>query len=234
MNIVITGASSGIGYQAALLLSSNPDHSVIAVSRNEAKLASLKSESLKRNPKSKLVTIASDIADENSVSKLVEKVKSECNSVHVLINNAGLLINKPFEMLSLKDWSDVYSTNVFGAVNMIRSLLPLMNAGAHIVNISSMGGFQGSAKFKGLSAYSSSKAALAGVTECLAEELKERKIAVNCLCLGSVETEMFQAAFPSFTASVKPGEMAEYIVQFALEGQKFFNGKIIPVSASTP
>ena len=97
-----------------------------------------------------------------------------------------------------------------------------------------MGGFQGSVKFKGLSAYSSSKAALVGITECLAEELKDRNIAVNCLCLGSVQTEMFSTAFPSFIASSTTLEMAAYIAEFALEGQKFFNGKIIPVSVSTP
>jgi NAD(P)-dependent dehydrogenase (short-subunit alcohol dehydrogenase family) len=73
-----------------------------------------------------------------------------------------------------------------------------------------------------------------GITECFAEELKERKISVNCLCLGSVQTEMFSAAFPSFNAALKPEEMGAYIARFALEGNKFFNGKIIPVSSTTP
>ncbi len=234
MNIVITGASSGIGYQTALQLSANPDHCVIAVSRNETKLGKLKAESLKKNPQSKLNTLAGDISTENSVAAIAESIKSKFGDIQVLINNAGLLINKPFEELSFKDWMDVYSTNVFGTVNMIRSMLPSMKSGSHIVNISSMGGFQGSAKFQGLSAYSSSKAAVVGITECLAEELKEKNISVNCLCLGSVQTEMFAAAFPSFSASLKPEEMGAYVARFALEGHTFFNGKIIPVSSSTP
>ncbi len=234
MNIVITGASSGIGYQAALQLSANPDHHVIAVSRNEAKLGKLKVESLKRNPQSKLITLAGNISNENAVNGIAESIKSKFADLDILINNAGLLINKSFGELSSKDWMDVYSTNVFGTVNMIRSMLPSMKGGSHIVNISSMGGFQGSAKFKGLSAYSSSKAAIVGITECLAEELKEKNISVNCLCLGSVQTEMFAAAFPSFSASLKPEEMGAYVARFALEGHKFFNGKIIPVSSSTP
>ena len=234
MNIVITGASSGIGYQAALTLSINPDHCVMAVSRNEVKLGKLKSESLKKNADSKLISVAGDISTENSVSEIAERIKMQFDSVDVLINNAGLLINKPFEQLTLDDWMSVYTTNVFGMVNITRSLLPLMKRGSHIVNISSMGGFQGSAKFKGLSAYSSSKAAMVGITECLAEELKEKKISVNCLCLGSVQTEMFATAFPAFTAALQPEEMGAYVARFALEGQKFFNGKIIPVSSSTP
>jgi NAD(P)-dependent dehydrogenase (short-subunit alcohol dehydrogenase family) len=180
-----------------------------------------------------------DISNEQFIIRVKQQIESKLKHVHVLINNAGLLINKPFEELSSQDWTDVYSTNVFGAVNMIRNLLPLLSPSeegvkSHIVNISSMGGFQGSVKFKGLSAYSSSKAALVGITECLAEEFKGRNIAVNCLCLGSVKTEMFAAAFPSFKASAAVEEMSAFIARFAVEGQKFFNGKIIPVSDSTP
>jgi len=234
MNIVITGASSGIGYQVALQLSANLENNVIAVSRNEAKLRQLKEESLNKNPQSKLFVLAGDISNESAVAKMTTDIRSKYNEVNVMINNAGLLINKPFEELTSKDWMSVYSTNVFGTVTLIREFIPLMKPGSHILNISSMGGFQGSLKFKGLSAYSSSKAALVGITECLAEELKDRRIAVNCLCLGSVQTEMFAAAFPSFKASVEAKEMGAFISRFALEGHKLFNGKIIPVSDSTP
>jgi NAD(P)-dependent dehydrogenase (short-subunit alcohol dehydrogenase family) len=97
-----------------------------------------------------------------------------------------------------------------------------------------MGGVQGSSKFPGLSAYSSSKSALSGLTECLAEELKTKNIAVNCLALGAVQTEMLAKAFPGYKAPVTPSQMAEFICDFALKGQHFFNGKIIPVSSSTP
>ncbi len=234
MNIVITGASSGIGYQSSLLLSSNSQNHVIAVSRNKEKLDQLKEESLHQNSQSKLDVIAGDISGEASAAGISEKVKAIFSNVDILINNAGLLINKPFQELTLKDWMDVYSVNVFGAVMMTNNILPLMKGGAHILNISSIGGVQGSVKFKGLSAYSSSKAALIGITECLAEELREKNISVNCLALGSVQTEMFSYAFPSFKASASPRETAEFISGFAIEGQKLFNGKIIPISRTTP
>jgi NAD(P)-dependent dehydrogenase (short-subunit alcohol dehydrogenase family) len=97
-----------------------------------------------------------------------------------------------------------------------------------------MGGFQGSAKFKGLSLYSASKGALAILTECMAEEFKEKNINVNCLALGSVQTEMLAKAFPGYKAQSSPAEMAEFIANFALNAYKQINGKIIPVSASTP
>jgi NAD(P)-dependent dehydrogenase (short-subunit alcohol dehydrogenase family) len=239
MNIVITGTSSGVGYHVALRLAESEQNTIVAISRNKEKLELLE-KSLK-HAKGKLITIAADINDDTSVNALAGKIKAECSVVDVLINNAGLLINKPFEFLSNDDWNSVYQTNVFGTVKLIRSMLPFLTAAfnqnrkkSHIVNISSMGGFQGSAKFKGLSAYSSSKAALVNLTECLAEEFNELGVAVNCLCLGSVQTEMFSAAFPGFTAATQVEKMAEYISGFAIEAQEFFNGKIIPVSSSTP
>jgi NAD(P)-dependent dehydrogenase (short-subunit alcohol dehydrogenase family) len=109
-----------------------------------------------------------------------------------------------------------------------------MQSPSHIVNIGSMGGFQGSAKFAGLSAYSASKAALHNFTECLAEELKERKISVNCLALGSAQTEMLEKAFPGYESPVMAFEMGKYIADFALTGHKFFNGKVLPVAVTTP
>jgi NAD(P)-dependent dehydrogenase (short-subunit alcohol dehydrogenase family) len=109
-----------------------------------------------------------------------------------------------------------------------------MDKGSHIVNIASMGGFQGSSKYPGLSCYSASKAALACLTECLAGEFTESGIKVNCLALGSVQTEMLEEAFPGYKAPVDAQEMAEFIADFALKGHKFFNGKILPVAVNNP
>ncbi len=235
MKIVVTGASSGIGYQTALLLSQQ-GHQVFAVARNKENLQKLRNEAGSEH----LHILAGDINDDTFNQHVIDEINLHAGRLDVIINNAGILINKPFEDLTDEDWFIVYGTNVFGVVKLIRSLSQFFsttvesNGRGHILNISSMGGFQGSAKFKGLSAYSSSKAALVGLTECLAEEFKERKIAVNCLCLGSVQTEMFSTAFPAFTASTTAEEMAAFICNFALNGHRLFNGKIIPVSSSTP
>jgi NAD(P)-dependent dehydrogenase (short-subunit alcohol dehydrogenase family) len=164
-------------------------------------------------------------------------VLSHINTVDILVNNAGILVNKPFEELKTEDVENMYRVNVISQFEFLQALLPYMGRGqspTHIVNISSMGGWQGSAKFPGLSAYSSSKAALAILTECLAEEFRGRNISVNCLMLGAVQTEMFEEAFPGEKTEMTPKEMAMYIRDFALTGASYFNGKIIPVAKGTP
>src|SRR5437016_927896 len=126
MNIVITGASNGIGYQTALLLTKQ-GHTVFAIARNKNNLEKLKEESERLNPTSKVHCIVADITEEVVLKKIEEQISVHTKTIQVLINNAGLLINKPFELLTAKDWSDVYSTNFFAAVNLIRELLPFLN-----------------------------------------------------------------------------------------------------------
>jgi 3-oxoacyl-[acyl-carrier protein] reductase len=232
MLILITGASKGIGFEAAKLLAQNPDTLVIAVSRNIDALTKL----VEKQNTHALLPLKADITNPLHLRRIVSTIRTLKLPLDVLINNAGSIVNKPFEKISSKELQSVYATNVFAPFLLTQALLPLFNkkSRSHVVNISSMGGFQGSAKFPGLSAYSSSKGALSGLSECLAEELKEKNIAVNCLALGAVQTEMLQKAFPGYQAPLKPKEMAEFLCHFALTGQRFFNGKIIPVSSATP
>ena len=124
--------------------------------------------------------------------------------------------------------------NFIGHVRMIQGVMNLMPAGSHIVNIGSMGGFQGSMKFPGLSAYSASKAALHTLTECLAQEFAEQGIKVNCLAIGSAQTEMLEEAFPGYQSPVMAFEMGKYIADFSITGHRFFNGKVLPVAVTTP
>ena len=241
--LVITGGSSGIGFEATLW-SAGQGHTVMVISRNRTRLGLLEAEVEKRGVRARVHLLPADISKQQEVEAIGREIRSRSARIDALINNAGRLINKPFGELRAEDWEEVYATNVFGTVSMSRVLLPGLirsrealargEAPGHIVNISSMGGVQGSAKFAGLSAYSSSKAAIIGVTECLAEELKPRGVHVNALALGSVQTEMFSAAFPGIDASTTPERMGEYVARFALEGMHLFNGKTIPVSASTP
>jgi NAD(P)-dependent dehydrogenase (short-subunit alcohol dehydrogenase family) len=109
-----------------------------------------------------------------------------------------------------------------------------MPVNGHIVNIGSMGGYQGSVKFPGLSAYSASKAALHTLTECLALELNDLEIKVNCLAIGSAQTEMLETAFPGYQSPVMAFEMGKYIADFAITGHRFYNGKVLPVASTTP
>ncbi|MDO9187928.1 MAG: SDR family oxidoreductase [Bacteroidia bacterium] len=236
MNIIVTGASRGIGYELVKLLSIDSKNTVIAISRNGSKLDQLKDECLSQNSSANVMPIVCDLSDKNAIEALVSELRKKIRSVNILINNAGALVNKPFETISTADLEYVYNVNVFSVVRLIQGIFPLfdLEKKSHIVNISSMGGFQGSAKFAGLSAYSSSKAALACLTECLAEEFKEKNIAFNCLALGATQTEMLNEAFPGYKAPLTADKMAAFIADFSLKAHQYMNGKIIPVSLSTP
>lgn len=224
-NIIITGTSRGIGFELAQLFAKN-NYQVLALSRNTASLENLKLKNI--------TVISVDLSNENNLKKITDFVSKNWKQVDILINNAGKLINKPFKNLTSEDFLEVYKVNVFAVAELTRVLIPFLKQGSHVVNISSIGGIQGSMKFPGLAAYSSSKGALLTLTEVLAEEYKEQQISFNALALGAVQTEMLEEAFPGYKASVSAEEMADYIYNFALTGNKYYNGKILQVSSTTP
>jgi NAD(P)-dependent dehydrogenase (short-subunit alcohol dehydrogenase family) len=223
MKVVITGASRGIGFEMVKQFLAN-GHQVMAISRNQEKLFKL--EQLGAN------TLAFDLTTE-IFTPLIDAVKS-FGKIDILINNAGALVNKPLSKMTNEDINFVYSINVFSVIKLTRDLLVNFNNDAHIVNISSVGGVQGSVKFSGLSTYSSSKGAISILTECLAEEFKESSLRFNALALGAVQTEMLKEAFPDYQANTTAKEMAKYIYRFATQDGKLYNGKILTVSSSTP
>ena len=161
-------------------------------------------------------------------------IESCFQHVDILINNAGALVAKPFTEINSEELERIYHVNVLSVFKLTQELIPKFSNNAHIVNISSVGGVQGSVKFSGLSAYSSSKAALLALTECLAEEYKETDLTFNCLALGAVQTEMLEEAFPGYQAPTSANDMATYIFDFSINGQNFYKGKVLNISKSTP
>ncbi len=232
MNVVVTGASSGVGYELVKnFIQDQKVAKILGVARRDGPLEELRAFAVQQGRGDVFVPIVKDVC---TVSK--EDFAKHLGRVDILVNNAGLLINKPFKDLSTEDFRAVYEVNVFAPARIINMLSPLMGGDipTHVINIGSMGGFQGSVKFPGLSAYSSSKSAIAGLTECLAEEFKEDNIKVNCLAFGAVQTEMLSKAFPDFKAPVNSKQMADHVCQFAQTGHKYYNGKVLPVSSTTP
>ncbi len=223
-NIIITGTSRGIGYELALQFA-NAGHRVLAISRKTPQ------ELIEHE---NITCLSVDLSLETDIVKVSNFLVSSWKSVDAIVHNAGSLLLKPFEETTLEEFENVYKVNVFGVANLSRICLPYLQKGSHVVTISSMGGIQGSMKFAGLSAYSSSKGAVITLSELLAEEYKERGIAFNVLALGAVNTEMLQEAFPGYEAPLSPKEMADYIFTFTLTGHKFYNGKVLQVSSSTP
>ncbi len=225
---IITGASRGIGYEVSQILA-DQDIQVFAVARSKNLLKKLE----QTNPEY-ITALPTDLTNKKSVDQLVQTIDRPPGGIDILVNNAGALINKSFRELTLDDWRSQIESNLISAVHITQRLLPHFNKGAHIVNISSMGGFQGSAKFPGLAAYSVSKGALSILTECLAVELSDRNISANALCLGAVQTDMLEEAFPGMEAPVSANEIGHYIADFAQNGSTFYNGKILPVALEDP
>jgi NAD(P)-dependent dehydrogenase (short-subunit alcohol dehydrogenase family) len=234
MNIIITGASSGVGFEAVIELALSGKHKVLALARSQEKLERLLDIAHNLNPESVIYAVAFDIVhdDYHSLQQFISA--NFDNRVDILINNAGVLINKPFTELLETDFVEMLQSNFMGHVRMIQGVINLMPQGSHIVNIGSMGAYQGSAKFPGLSAYSASKAALHTLTECLAQEFAQNDVKVNCLALGSAQTEMLEKAFPGYESPVMAFQMGKYIADFAVSGHQFFNGKVLPVALTTP
>lgn len=224
-NIIITGTSRGIGFELVRIFAAD-GHKVLALSRNAKPVEAL---SLKE-----VTARGCDISKEEDVQAAAGWVADTWGVADILIHNAGKLINKPFAETGSEEFESVYRVNVFGLAALTRALLPHISPEGHVVVISSMGGIQGSAKFPGLAAYSSSKGAVITLTELLAEEYKETGPSFNALALGAVQTEMLEAAFPGYTAPTSAAEMAAYIADFALTGNRLYNGKVLQVSSSTP
>lgn len=222
-NVIITGTSRGIGFELVKQFTAE-GHRVFALSRNDKPTAELVG----------CFSISCDLTLEDQIEAAAKQILSEVDQIDILINNSGYLVNKPFAELSMQDWLQSYSVNVFGVALLTKALLPAMGKDSHVVNVSSMGGVMGSAKFPGLTAYSSSKGALITMTEVLAEEYKESGPSFNVLALGAVQTEMLAAAFPGYQAPITAAQMANYIKDFALSGHQLYNGKVLPVSSSTP
>ena len=223
-NVIITGTSRGIGYELALLFA-NAGHNVLAISRK------IPQQFIENH---NIACLGLDLADATTVDKVKDFINNTWHHVDVVIHNAGALLLKPFADITAEEFEYIYKVNVFGVAALNRVVLPFMNKGSHVVTISSMGGVQGTMKFSGLAAYSSSKGAVITLSELLAEEYKDWGVAFNVLALGAVNTEMLQEAFPGYDAPLSALQMADYIFNFALTGNTYYNGRVLQVSSTTP
>jgi len=223
-NIIVTGTSRGIGYELALQFA-NAGHQVLAISRKIPQTL-LEHQNV--------TCLSVDVSDEKALQEVDHFLSSTWKKVDAVVHNAGALLLKPFAETTQADFESIYKVNVFGVANLTRICLPYLQSGSHVVTISSIGGVRGSLKFAGLAAYSSSKGAVITLSELLAEEYKEQGISFNVLALGSVQTEMLEEAFPGYQAPISAEGMANYIYDFTLNGNKYFNGKVLEVSSTNP
>lgn len=235
MDILITGASRGVGFEIVKQFAKDTSNNIVALSRDIDALNNLKLD-CESEYENTIHIYSIDFLSETFSEDFDKVLKNHSHHFDVIINNAGYLLNKPFSETSSFDIETIYKVNVFAPITILQSAFHFLDEQrrCHVVNIGSMGGVQGSVKFPGLSIYSSSKAALANLSECLAEEYKGNNVFINCLALGSVQTDMLENAFPGYVAQVSAKEMADYVVQFSMQDPIYMNGKIISVSSSTP
>ncbi len=220
---LVTGASRGIGKEVVRALA-QAGHHVIASARTRAHLDEL--------------TLEYPGSVEAMPGDLGTKTGCEAfNGVGPLdgwVHAAGYLQAKPFHELTDEDWQTMWEVNVMSAVRLARLLESSFQPGSHVVFIGSMGGVQGSSKYPSLSAYSTTKGAISVLTECLSTEWADKRISVNCLALGAVQTDMLAQAFPGYQAPVSAEQMGRYIGTFLTDAGFLYNGKILPVALNNP
>ena len=181
---VVTGSSSGIGFETSLLLAKN-GFFTYATMRNLDK--SNKIIDLKLKEKLPLEVLKLDVTDDKSVKEAIEKIANEQGTVNVLVNNAGYALVGPLEELVIQEFKEQFETNVFGAIRVTQAVLPIMRKQRHgtIVNISSIAGRIG---FPLTSAYVSSKFALEGLSESMAYEIDQFGTKVILIEPGVIKT----------------------------------------------
>jgi 3-oxoacyl-[acyl-carrier protein] reductase len=208
---LVTGATHGIGLATAFALG-RAGYRVGVCARTAAKVESLVAEL--RAAGIEAAGRAADVADPVQVTSLVEHVSQALGEIGVLVNNAGVLIARPIEELTLEDWDATMATNLRGLFLMTRAVLPPMRARGHgdIVNVASLAARNG---FAGGSAYVSSKHAVLGFGRALMLELRKEGIRVITVCPGSVDTGMLreQPMLKSDPARIlRPEDVAETIL----------------------
>lgn len=223
MNVIITGASRGIGLEMVIQLMDNPAiDKIFILTRNTHPVFTHK----------KVEVIATDFLKADWLGKV--NIPFDV-PIHLLINNSGYLYNAGADVTPIHEVERMTKINFLAPFQLVQHVLPQLKLGkAHLINIGSMGGFTGSAKFPGLAAYSATKSAAATLSECWAEEFKSFGIKSNCLALGAVNTEMLKEAFPGYVADIDAPKMAKGIIDFALNFDGLINGKVIPLSVSVP
>ncbi|HEV7428456.1 MAG TPA: SDR family NAD(P)-dependent oxidoreductase [Thermoanaerobaculia bacterium] len=220
---IVTGASSGIGRAAAEMLLSRG--ALVASFARTASNAGLDA---------RMLAIHGDVSDPAAVERLFAETESRLGDCDILVNCAGMIDPKILTEVTPEEWDRMFAVNVRGTYLASRRALPSMiarRAGA-IVNVASISGVPGPEKFPGWVSYCASKAAVIGLTEALAVEVKQYGIRVNSVSPGSVDTKMWAAASGGAPAAMTAEEVAEVICFLASNRARAVNGQDVHVYSS--
>jgi len=206
---IVTGAGRGIGAATARLFAEE-GASIALASRTLAELE----ETAAAIGADRSVVLPTDLASEDAIVALVAKTRERFGDLHILVNAGATFHAASAETMTVADWDRVMAVNARGTFLASRELFRAartLGHGGAIVNVSSLGGLRGTKKFPGFLAYSVSKFAVVGLTECLAVEGRELGVRVNCVAPGAVDTRMLKEAAPFLRTETTPEHVAQVI-----------------------
>jgi 3-oxoacyl-[acyl-carrier protein] reductase len=234
-SVIVTGATRGIGKAIALEFARRGGNVAFNYARSAEEAEKLKAEI--EGLGVKCYAAQCDVANTESSAEFCKQAKEALGTIDYLVNNAGITRDTLILRMKEEDWDSVIDTNLKGAWNFSKAVLRFMmknEAGGSILNISSISGVVG---MLGQSNYSASKAGMIGLTKSLAKEIASRKITVNALALGLVETEMAQEMNAEFRekilAQIPLGrlgnvqEVAEIACFMLSDSARYITGQVI-------
>jgi len=230
--VVITGAGSGIGKATALLFAEH-DATIIVCGRHQSTLDETVREIEQKN--GKIFAIPMDVTDWTQVRNMTDNVLQRFGKIDIIINNAGIINVKPTVQMTEKEWDSVIDTNLKGVFLCCKAVIPSMTSAnkGRIINISSNLGKTGIANH---SAYCASKFGVIGLTQALADELKNNNIRVFAVCPGSTNTDLHRNVVGDEMAkfAMSPKIVAEVIYNLSSEKSKVSSGSSIIIDESSP
>ena len=188
-HVLVTGGSRGIGREIALALGASGAHITLTYRNREDCAREVIADLISRGVRA--TALALDLADADLVTDTIEKAGAELGPIDILVNNAAMIQEKPFEELSLEDWDQMQAVNLRGPFLCSQRVLPAMieRGWGRIVNLSSIGGQWGGTRQVH---YAAAKAGLIGLTRSLAKLGAQHGVTVNAIAPGLVETEMIR------------------------------------------
>ncbi len=214
---IITGGGGGIGRATAQALAREGAKIALCGGNNIEKLA--KTEDIVKECGTEVFTLPGNLTEPDFLGNCIDKFANHFGQIDILINNAGLALNKPFEETTQKDFDEIFNVNVKAPFVLCQKVLPYLRKSDHaaIINISSVVGHKG---YINQAAYAASKHAVLGFSKSLANEVYTQNIRVHTICPGGVYTDMVKVARPDLTGDdmITPDEVAD-IILFLLQSR---------------
>ncbi|HLG24950.1 MAG TPA: beta-ketoacyl-ACP reductase [Candidatus Nanoarchaeia archaeon] len=231
---LVTGASRGIGKAIAIELAKNGAKVIVNYNKNEAEANAVLNEVKKLSDG---ILIQADVSDFESAKSMALKIKESFSKIDILVNNAGIITDKTMQNMSYEEWRKVIHTNLDSVFNVTKNILPLINENGRIINISSIVALDGNF---GQCNYAASKAGIIGFTKSLAKEVSRKKITVNAVAPGLIETDIlgpipanvrreFNARIP-IGRSGEPQDVANLVAFLSSEMAGYITAEVIPIN----